>query len=321
MHRGGSAPTRPARHSGSRVITEARRRRRGVKWVALTLGVVAALAIAIWRAAPTSTNSSADRSAAVAPPGVVVPVVPDVPGVLHPSTNPDFSATFAGSSLNTSIWATCYPWFQSTGCTNFGNPRKELEWYLPTQVHVSGGLLRLVAQREATAGQSASGAAKTYACRSGIVTTYPGYQFQYGYIQIVARIPTGAGLWPALWLAAADQNWPPEMDILEAWGSPRFSASATLHYATPTGSSQVQGNITPAARAAGWHTFGLSWTSSQLTWVLDGRAILTVRQHVPHQKMYFIADLAESISAANPAVTPGECNGSLLIRSVKVWKP
>ncbi len=295
----------------------------------LALGVVIVLALVIWdiglpgRHARHAGGAATSRVSASESPQRVsrdAPAVPDIPGIIRPRSAPEFNATFSGSHLDASVWSTCYPWMDSTGCTNFGNVRTEDEWYLPTQAQVYGGLLHLVAQRKPTAGQASDGSPKNYSCRSGMVTTYRGFQFEYGYIQIVARIPTGTGLWSALWLAAADLKWPPEMDIVEAWGGARFYAASHFHFSTSAGNQEIAGRISPPTLASGWHTFSLSWTKAQLTWLLDGKVILTTHQHIPHQKMYFVADLAEAISKARPIVSPGECNGSLLVRSVQVWK-
>jgi beta-glucanase (GH16 family) len=127
---------------------------------------------------------------------------------------------------------------------------------------------------------------------------------------VVARIPAQRTLWPALWLAAANGSWPPEIDILESWG---VGTSAAFFH--PVGGSQVKGKI-PGSVAIGWHTFALSWTKSRLTWLIDGKQILTVRQGIPNQKMYFIANLAVYRRPAHP----GQCDGSLLIRSIKLWQ-
>jgi len=299
----------------------------------IALGIVIVAAIALWdvglpgkHAPATSTAAQSSPSASAPSPSVsasTAPMVPDLPGVIQPKGGPEFTAAFTGSKLDRSVWGTCYPQPQlhfSNGCTNFGNKTKEAEWYVPSQVKVSGGVLHLTADHEPTAGDTSVGAPQTYSCRSGMVTTYPGFRFKYGFIQVVARIPSSSGLWPALWLAAANLQWPPEMDMLEAWGSPKFYAAVYFHYGTPTANTQDRGVITPATLASGWHTFGLSWTRTQMTWLLDGKPVLTVRQHIPHQKMYFIANLAEAISKADPDVTAGQCSGSLLIRSVKVWK-
>jgi beta-glucanase (GH16 family) len=223
-----------------------------------------------------------------------------------------FDARFTGSRLDTSVWGTCYPWADAAaGCTNFGNT--EYEWYLPSQAQVSGGALRLVAQRIPTQGQTRAGGPQEYACRSGMVTTYPSLRFEYGYLQAVARIPRGAGLWSALWLAPTNLRSPPEIDILESWGPP---ANRTAMYFHPSSGPRVSAHPATADLSSGWHTFGLSWTPSQLAWFVDGREVLLADQNVPHQPMYFIADLAESTRPDSP----GECSDALLIRSLTVWQ-
>jgi beta-glucanase (GH16 family) len=293
----------------------------------LAFGVLIVAAVVIWDIGlPGEHDSSAGPAATSTPSSSATaspPTQPGLPGVIQPEGKPEFAAAFTSSRLDTSVWDTCYPQPQyrsGNGCTNFGNATKEAEWYVPSQVKVYGGVLHLVADKEPTVGASSNGASETYSCRSGMVTTYPGFRFKYGYIQVVARIPSSSGLWPALWLAAANFQWPPEMDMLEAWGGPEFFASTYFHYATPTRDTQDRGVITPASLASGWHIFGLSWTRTQMTWLLDGKPILTVRQHIPHQRMYFIANLAEYITKAHRHVTAGQCSGSLLIRSVDVWK-
>jgi beta-glucanase (GH16 family) len=304
--------------------------------------VVIVAAIVVWdvglpgrHSSPTqnAANSSASPRVSASPSGsqsIAVPQVAGLAGVIRPHGAPKFSAIFTGSELNTSVWATCYPYPADvfrTGCMNFGNVGHENEWYTPSQVQVQNGTLNLVAKRERTAGSAANGSPRTYNCRSGMVTTYRGFRFRYGYIQVVARIPAGKGLWPALWLAAANLQWPPEMDILEAWGSGQSISGHTyaamyFHYSTPAKhDAYVKATIFPPSRAIGWHTFALSWTPTQLTWLLDGNAVLTTHEHIPRQKMFLIANLAEAVTSAQPNALPGECNGKMQIRSVAVWAP
>ena len=222
-----------------------------------------------------------------------------------------FDPAFTGTRLNTKVWATCYLWAKpSVGCTNFGNA-DEREWYLPSQDQVSDGILDLAAERLPTAGRTAAGARKEYSCRSGMITSYPSFRFQYGYVQVTARIPRAAGLWSALWLVDAQDRWPPEIDILEHWG-----ASDTGVYFHPAQAPRVAAHPRTANLAQGWHTFAVSWTAASLTWFIDGRAVMSTSTGVPHEPMYFIANLADYELPAS-----GGCAGSLLIKSVKVWRP
>jgi beta-glucanase (GH16 family) len=229
-----------------------------------------------------------------------------------------FDVGFAGSSLNTGLWATCYDWATGTGCTN--NPKTEKEWYLPSQVHVSGGVLNLAAQRETTAGTDASGAAETYSCRSGMVTSKPGFNFTYGLIQVTAKVPYGPGLWPALWLAASNDDWPPELDIMEHW----YSEQQYKIYDHTVGTQYVGGPVpTPVDLSAGFHTFSLLWTKDRVTWYLDGTQEFTTTDHVPQQAMYFIANVADRNPDGDTSTSleSGSCAGTMQISSVKVWQP
>ena len=128
---------------------------------------------------------------------------------------------------------------------------------------------------------------------------------------LASRIPYGTGLWPGFWLAAANQQWPPEIDILEHWGTDPV-AKVYLH---PKQGPMQGGPFTVPNLSKGWHTFTLYWTKSRLIWYYDGRQVMTTSTGIPQQTMYFIADLAVFNAQ------PGGCSGSLLIKSVKVWQP
>jgi hypothetical protein len=61
-------------------------------------------------------------------------------------------------------------------------------------------------------------------------------------------------------------------------------------------------------------TASLSWIPTCLVWLIDGRFVLSTDQYIPHQSVYFIADLVGygSLQAA------ARCSGTMLIRSVQV---
>jgi len=223
-----------------------------------------------------------------------------------------FDPSFSGTQLSTSTWATCYDWAANpaAGCDN--NPTDEKEWYLPSQAGVSGGTLNLTAKQETTQGLSSSGAAQTYTCRSGMVTSKPSFNFTYGLIQISAKLPYGPGLWPALWLAATNDQWPPELDIMEHW----YSEPQAKVYDHTVGKKYLGGPVpTPDDLSASFNTYSLLWTKDRVTWYLDGVQVFTTTTDVPQQAMYFIANVADDSTAK------GACTGTMEIQSVKVWQP
>lgn len=279
--------------------------------------VVAVLALLAWGLLPgaakntTVQRGSAAPAAAVKSPYVVTPAVPDVSKMRLA-----FSSDFAGSTLDASVWGTCYPWAAqaSAGCTNFSNP--EHEWYRSSQVRVSSGTLDLVAQPIKTLGYTKTGTWKNYTCRSGMVTSFPSFNFKYGYVQVVARMPSDPDLWPGLWLAASNLNWPPEIDLAEHWSAPDNVTGIYFH---PAGAAPVTMVLPKATNVtSGWHTFAVNWTPTQITWYLDNHVEMVVKQRIPHQKMYFVANLASFNIKKHKKQQA--CSGTLAIKSVKVWK-
>jgi beta-glucanase (GH16 family) len=208
-----------------------------------------------------------------------------------------FNAGFAGSTLDSSVWDTCYEWYvASVGCTSFNNP--ETEWYLPSQVQVSDDALHLVADATPTQGTNASGAPETYPYTSGMVTTFSSFDFTYGYVQVVARIPGGTGTWPAIWMLPENGTWPPEIDIMENYGTTN-QIETTVHWGT-TNQEADQDVTSPTDLTSGWHTYGLLWEPGSLTWYLDGKVVFSYTGvGVPSQPMYLLANLAIDGAAAS----------------------
>ncbi len=122
-----------------------------------------------------------------------------------------FSDEFGGSNFDRDNWTTCYWWGQD-GCTIASND--ELQWYQPDEVLVEEGVLKLRARKRQMDGHD-PGTEKTttYDYTSGMVTSgrgssdesqTAGFVFQYGYVEMRARIPSGKGFWPAFWLLPID---------------------------------------------------------------------------------------------------------------------
>ena len=79
-------------------------------------------------------------------------------------------------------------------------------------------------------------------------------------------------LWP-------DSNvWPPEIDFFEDSGGDRSNYLATVHPG-PNGqnSNQVHVNVNNN-NATQWHTYGVQWTPSTITFTVDGQSVGSVSQ-------------------------------------------
>ena len=128
--------------------------------------------------------------------------------------------------------------------------------------------------------------------RSGRINTQGKRTIKYGRVEVVAKIPKGDWLWPAIWMMPQDNvygTWPQsgEIDIMEARGnSPSFAGggrneiSSTLHWGPNVGSDaywRTTGIYTlPRTDYSDeFHLYGLEWSSKYLFCYLDSRLVVS----------------------------------------------
>lgn len=133
-----------------------------------------------------------------------------------------------------------------------------------------------------------SEATKDYDFTSGIITTHSSFWQTYGYFEMTAELPEGTGAWPAFWMLPVDNSWPPEIDILEAFGDqPNQVHSAVIN---PAGTTDQWAQVDTSG---GSHKFGAMWTPYEITFYVDGVEIMsTPTTSELHDPMYLIANMA-----------------------------
>jgi beta-glucanase (GH16 family) len=238
---------------------------------------------------PATTTTAPDSAGPVGPPG---------PWRLA------FSDDFAGTTLDTDHWSTCYYW----NCTNSGN--HEEEWYEASQVTVHDGTVSLTAEPTPKGGLSK---AHDQPYISGMLSSYGKFSFLYGYAQVVAKLPAGQAMWPAFWTLPEAGGWPPEIDIMENLAQ-YDRVYIFVHYPPD---NQYTANVTLPSCTTEFHTYGVDWEPGSITWYLDGveEAHFAVSITEPE---YLLANLAV---ADNPGPATGEqFPVSMVIQSIKVWQ-
>ncbi|KAJ1329596.1 gram-negative bacteria-binding protein 1 [Microdochium nivale] len=123
--------------------------------------------------------------------------------------------------------------------------------------------------------------------RSARLNTKGKKSIKYGRVEIVAKLPEGDWLWPAIWMmpeTSAYGQWPAsgEIDIMESRGNDhtyplgRDHVGSALHWG-PTAKTDAflrtngQNRIRRTDFAAGYHTFGLEWSEKYLFTYRDSR--------------------------------------------------
>lgn len=122
-----------------------------------------------------------------------------------------------------------------------------------------------------------SGANNTFAC--GGIFTDKTFSFQYGYVEVRARFEHVAGCWPAIWLLPkSSSGWPQsgEIDIMEHINF-ESKVHQTLHFHNNNASGNAQQTVqTNIDNPTGWHTYGMEWQETGITFYVDGSATGTV---------------------------------------------
>ena len=130
-----------------------------------------------------------------------------------------------------------------------------------------------------------------YQYTSGLLSSHDSFSQQYGYFEVRAQMTDQQGMWPAFWMLPTDGSWPPELDIAEVVGKAPYSVSQSVH--TTTGSTTTQATISPTNLADGFHTYGMDWTASTITFYFDGQ--MTYQMATPsdmNKPMYMMVNLA-----------------------------
>jgi beta-glucanase (GH16 family) len=154
---------------------------------------------------------------------------------------------------------------------------KEAQYYTsrPENVRVEGGHLVIEARRESFEG---------YSYTSASINTLGRFELLYGRVEVRAKLPTGNGTWPAIWMLGTNRQeagWPAcgEIDIMENVGFDPQRIHGSVHTAAynhvirtqKTASSDV------ADPSKDFHVYAMEWTAEEITVSVDGQRFFTFR--------------------------------------------
>lgn len=169
-------------------------------------------------------------------------------------------------------------WTYDIGCGGWGNEESQCYSKKLKNVRVENGLLIIEARRNGYG-------RKKYT--SGRLTTRGKASWKYCRIEIRAKLPTGRGVWPAIWMLPArkkygKRGWPDtgEIDIMENVGSSPNWIHATLHTNTYNWMNRRQ--RTSRTKVVGsyksFHVYAFEWYPNRMDFYVDGKRFFTARQ-------------------------------------------
>ena len=98
--------------------------------------------------------------------------------------------------------------------------------------------------------------------------------WQYGRIEVRAKLPHGQGVWPAIWMLGANHNevgWPRcgEIDIMEFVGNEPKGIHGTVHYAIDGKHKSDAGKLETNRPWKDYHIYALEWTPERMDFYFD----------------------------------------------------
>jgi beta-glucanase (GH16 family) len=115
---------------------------------------------------------------------------------------------------------------------------------------------------------------------TGGIYSYNKFAFQYGRIEVRAKLDPAQGAWPAIWMLSEKDIYPNqnngEMDIMERLNHDGFAYQTTHNHATITLKQETPkkfntGKIDPN----GYNTYSVSWYPDKLVYAINGIETIT----------------------------------------------
>lgn len=178
-------------------------------------------------------------------------------------------------------------WGYDTGNNNgWGN--NELEYYTNRQenANVSNGILKINLIKESYQG---------FNYTSARLLSKGKFSFKYGRVDIRAKLPSGGGTWPALWMLGENitsAGWPAcgEIDIMEHVGNQLNKIYATLHHPNHSGANGDGGTVNISNATSEFHIYSLDWSSNQIKFYVDNQLFYTFanNSNLPFNQNFFL---------------------------------
>ncbi len=164
-------------------------------------------------------------------------------------------------------------WGYETGYIR--NGEKQYYTTRSENVRVEGGHLVIEGRKEAYQG---------YAYTSASVNTEGRFELLYGRVEVRAKLPTGNGSWPAIWMLGTNRReagWPAcgEIDIMEHVGFDPLRIHGTVHTAAynHVKGTQKGATVNVADPWSQFHVYAMEWHADRIEMFVDGQRYFTFR--------------------------------------------
>ncbi|WP_296701936.1 glycoside hydrolase family 16 protein [Algoriphagus sp.] len=174
-------------------------------------------------------------------------------------------------------------WSYNVGDHGWGN--QELQFYSEARLEnarVEDGKLIIEAKKD-------SNYPKGYTS-ARLVTKGKAF-WKYGYIEVKAKLPTGRGTWPAIWMLAEENKfggWPAngEIDIMEHVGFDPGKVHGTVHteaFNHKIGTQKGGFRMVPEFNTE-FHVYSIEWNKEKIDFYIDNKLYFTFEKSSDNYK-------------------------------------
>ncbi len=193
--------------------------------------------------------------------------------------NPNWKLVWV-DEFNTTGLPDSTKWNYDTRGNTYGWGNNEAQWYNVANLQntqLSDGTLKITARQEPTSGKNYS---------SGRLTSKSKGDWKYCKVEVRAKLPSGNGTWPAIWMLSSDNTyggWPKsgEIDIMEHVGFDPDTVFSTVH----TGKfnhmigTQVGKKIGLPTATSEFHIYTTEWDENEIRSYVDGIHYFTFKNN------------------------------------------
>jgi len=205
-----------------------------------------------------------------------------------------------------------------TGSGGWGN--NEIQYYTnrTENATVANGVLKITAIKENFSGSTFT---------SARLLTKGKFSFQYGKVEVRAKLPSGVGTWPAIWMLGdniSTVGWPAcgEIDIMEHRGMEQNKIFGTLHYPGRSGGNADGTTINIANASTEFHNYKTEWTATSIKIYVDDVLFYTFANSSAtpfNQKFFILLNFAIGGTFGGP-VDPALTGGTMEVDYVRVYQ-
>ena len=196
---------------------------------------------------------------------------------------------------------------------------------------VDSGHLHIIAKKEIFTDQ---GQTKSYTS----ARLNSKFTFTHGRIEVRAKLPTGSGTWPAIWMLGKNIiepggywsashgtiGWPAcgEIDIMEHWGTNQNYIQSALHTPSSFGATVNHGGIAMSDVSNTFHTYAMEWNSESIRFSVDSNLFYVYAPDPKDMSNWpFVADqyILLNIAIQN-IIDPAFIESPMIIDFVRVYQ-